>query len=51
MPVRQAGATKNVLAGVMNASAVAIFAFSGEVKWTAAVALGAGAIGGGLLGA
>jgi uncharacterized membrane protein YfcA len=51
MPVRQAGATKNVLAGVMNASAVAIFAFSGEVKWTAALALGAGAIGGGLLGA
>jgi uncharacterized protein len=51
MPVRQAGATKNVLAGVMNASAVAIFAFSGQVRWTAALALGIGAIGGGLLGA
>ncbi len=51
MPVRQAGATKNVLAGVMNASAVAIFVFSGQVQWTAALALGAGAIAGGLLGA
>ena len=51
MPVRQAGATKNVLAGVMNASAVVIFAFSGQVRWTAALALGIGAIGGGLLGA
>ena len=51
MPIRQAGATKNVLAGVMNASAVVIFVFSGQVKWTAALALGAGAIGGGLLGA
>jgi uncharacterized protein len=51
MPVRQAGATKNVLAAVMNASAVAIFAFSGQVRWTAALALGAGAVAGGLLGA
>ena len=51
MPVRQAGATKNVLAGVMNASAVAIFAFSGQVRWMAALSLGVGAIGGGLLGA
>jgi uncharacterized protein len=51
MPVRQAGATKNVLAGVMNASAVAIFAFSGQVRWMAALALGVGAVAGGLLGA
>ena len=51
MPVRQAGATKNVLAGVMNASAVAIFVFSGQVRWAAALALGAGAVAGGLLGA
>ena len=51
MPVRQAGATKNVLAAVMNASAVAIFAFSGQVRWTAALALGAGAVAGGLVGA
>jgi len=31
--VRNAGATKNVLAGVMNASAVAIFVFSSDVHW------------------
>ena len=33
LAVRAAGATKNVLAGVMNASAVAIFVFSNEVHW------------------
>jgi uncharacterized membrane protein YfcA len=49
--VRTAGATKNVLAAVMNASAVAIFLFSHEVRWLYAVVLGVGAIGGGLLGA
>ena len=51
LEVRSAGATKNVLASVMNASAVAIFLFSGQVRWLYAVVLGAGAIGGGLLGA
>jgi uncharacterized membrane protein YfcA len=51
LPVRQAGATKNVLAGVMNASAVAIFAFSRDVHWIAALAVGAGAIVGGQIGA
>jgi len=51
MHIREAGATKNVLAAVMNASAVLIFAFSGEVRWLAAAALGGGAIVGGLLGA
>jgi hypothetical protein len=51
MPVRRAGATKNVLAGVMNASAVAIFAFSHDVHWPAALAVGAGAIVGGQIGA
>jgi uncharacterized membrane protein YfcA len=51
LPVRAAGATKNVLAGVMNASAVVIFLFSGEVRWLAAVILGAGALIGGLAGA
>jgi uncharacterized membrane protein YfcA len=51
LPVRQAGATKNVLAGVMNASAVAIFAFSSDVHWVAALAVGAGAIAGGQIGA
>ena len=51
LPTRNAGATKNVLAGVMNASAVAIFAFSAKVHWASAVALCAGAIAGGLCGA
>lgn len=48
---RAAAATKNVLAAVMNASAVALFVTSPEVHWPQACALGAGAIGGGLLGA
>jgi len=51
MRVREAAATKNVLAAMMNASAVAIFVFSRDVHWLAALALGAGAIAGGLLGA
>jgi len=33
LAVRKAAASKNVLAGVMNASAVAIFVFSHEVYW------------------
>lgn len=48
---RNAGATKNVLAGVMNASAVALFVFSPEVHWAEAATLSAGAIAGGLAGA
>jgi uncharacterized membrane protein YfcA len=51
LPVHTAGATKNVLAGVMNASAVAVFAFSPQVHWSAALAIGAGAIVGGQAGA
>jgi uncharacterized membrane protein YfcA len=51
LPVRRAGATKNVLAGVMNASAVAIFVFSDDVHWLAALAVGIGAIAGGQIGA
>jgi uncharacterized protein len=51
MPTRNAGASKNVLAGVMNAAAVAIFAFSPFVAWFAALVLGIGAILGGLGGA
>ncbi|HEY6484701.1 MAG TPA: sulfite exporter TauE/SafE family protein [Steroidobacteraceae bacterium] len=47
LALRSAGATKNVLAAVMNASAVAIFVFSPEVRWPAA-AVGCG---GGLIGA
>ncbi len=50
LPVRNAGATKNVLAGMMNASAVAIFAFSRDVHWHAALAVGAGALVGGQAG-
>lgn len=48
---RKAGATKNVLAGVMNASAVAVFVFSPNVRWLEVVVLGGGAIVGGQLGA
>jgi uncharacterized membrane protein YfcA len=48
--MRNAGATKNVLAGVMNASAVAIFVFSPEVRWVAAGIAGCGAIIGGVVG-
>jgi uncharacterized protein len=47
---QQASATKNVLAAVMNASAVAIFLFSDTVHWREAIVLGLGAIAGGLLG-
>jgi uncharacterized protein len=48
--IHSAAATKNVLAGVMNASAVAIFVFSPEVRWRQALISGAGAIVGGLAG-
>jgi len=51
LPVKPAAATKNVLAAVMNASAVAIFAFSKDVRWLLAAALGVGAVLGGLFGA
>jgi len=48
--VRAAGATKNVLAAVMNASAVAIFVFSPDVHWMAAAVTSGGAIIGGVVG-
>ena len=48
---RNAAATKNVLGGVMNASAVLLFVSSPEVHWLEAAALGMGAIAGGLMGA
>ncbi|HTT85517.1 MAG TPA: sulfite exporter TauE/SafE family protein [Rhizomicrobium sp.] len=48
--IRTAGATKNVLAGIMNASAVVIFAFSPDVGWLQAAVCAAGAIGGGVAG-
>ena len=50
MPTRHAGATKNALAGVMNAAAVALFVTSSALHWREAVVLGVGAIIGGLLG-
>lgn len=49
--VRTASATKNVLAGVMNASAVAIFLFSPELHWQQAAVTSVGATIGGVIGA
>jgi uncharacterized protein len=51
LAIRNAAATKNVLAGIMNASAVALFAFSSEVRWGAAAVSACGAILGGVTGA
>ena len=51
MQTRGGAATKNVLAAVMNASAVLIFAFSGAVNWGEAAVLGVGSIAGGRIGA
>ena len=48
--VRMAAATKNILAMAMNASAVALFVFSGQVHWHAAIALAIGGIGGAFAG-
>ena len=50
LPTRNAGATKNALAGVMNASAVVLFVTSPQVHWREAIVLGVGALLGGLLG-
>jgi uncharacterized membrane protein YfcA len=51
LAMRNAGATKNMLAAVMNASAVAIFVFSPEVRWLQASVACAGAVAGGIFGA
>lgn len=51
LATRHAGATKNALAGVMNASAVLLFVTSPQVHWLEALVLGSGALGGGLAGA
>jgi hypothetical protein len=51
LPVRAAGATKNVLAAVMNFTAVLVFLFSGQVRWIPAGVAAVGAIGGGQAGA
>ncbi|HEY6578452.1 MAG TPA: TSUP family transporter [Rhizomicrobium sp.] len=49
--IRTAGATKNALAAIMNASAAAIFVFSPEVRWLQAAVCSAGAVAGGIAGA
>ncbi len=51
VPVRAAAATKNVLAGVMNLTAVLIFLASGEVRWLAMSVAMVGALAGSWLGA
>lgn len=50
LQTRNASATKNALAGVMNASAVVLFLASPQLHWREAITLGTGAIVGGLLG-
>jgi len=51
MAVRNAGATKNVLASVMNAAAVAVFVFTPGIPWLRVAALCIGAVIGGYAGA
>jgi uncharacterized protein len=51
MAVRNAGATKNALAGVMNVAAVLIFASSQRVAWAQAAVMAIAAMAGGQLGA
>jgi uncharacterized membrane protein YfcA len=49
--LRNAAATKNVLAAVINSSAVVIFACSRDVAWRQAAIVACAAVAGGLLGA
>jgi uncharacterized membrane protein YfcA len=51
LAVRTAGATKNVLAGVMNAAAVAIFLFTPGIPWLRVGVIAICAIAGGYVGA
>jgi len=51
VPVRAAAATKNLLAGVMNLSAVVIFLASGQVRWLAMLVACVGALTGSYFGA
>ncbi len=51
LQAKASAATKNVLAGVMNASAVLIFCFSGQVGWAKGAVLCIGALVGGVIGA
>ena len=50
-PVRAAASTKNLLAGVMNFTAVMIFLVSGQVRWLAMAVAMAGALAGSWIGA
>jgi len=51
LAIRAAGATKNMLAGVMNAAAVAIFMFTPHIPWLQVGIACAGAVIGGYMGA
>ena len=51
LAVRNAGAAKNILAGVINAAAVVIFVFSRDVHWLQAIITAVGASFGGWAGA
>ncbi|HSV02803.1 MAG TPA: TSUP family transporter [Phenylobacterium sp.] len=51
LAVRAAGATKNVLASIMNAAAVAIFIFTPHIPWLRVAVVSVGAIAGGYGGA
>ena len=50
LAIRAAGATKNMLAGAMNFSALLIFLFSPQVHWLPAAIACAGSVGGGYAG-
>jgi uncharacterized protein len=50
LAVRKAGATKNMLASVMNASAVVVFLFTTRLDWLKVAVVAIGAMGGGYLG-
>jgi uncharacterized protein len=51
LTVRIAGSTKNVLASIMNAAAVAIFLFTPHIPWLRVAVVAVGAMAGGYLGA
>lgn len=51
MALRSAGATKNLLAGVMNFTAVVVFLFSGQARWIPAAVACAAAVAGSVVGA
>jgi len=51
IPIRAASATKNILAGAVNFTAVLIFLFSGQVRWLAAAIACVGALMGSYFGA